>query len=325
MSQGYTKSNPIDTDGTLSANSDFLLPSQKAVKTYVDTEINAENLQTIYDKSTPTAEIVTDATRGAVTVQAGVSDTNTVIEAKNIADTVTASISGAGLVTSTARVKNQTQTELTSTSYNDYDIGNASDILFTTTNTTTTITGFASGSINGRELTISNNNSGSTNIIIIKNQDASSLAQNRVQSFDDIVLAPGEKVTFRWRVGVNVLSRWGVVSITRSTRKFIPETPAQITSNQNNYSTLGYDVLRLSTDASREITGFANGLRGKMLIINNVGSFNIVLKHQNASSTASNRMILGNAGVDVTILPNDSVTLLYDTTDSRWRLISKSF
>jgi microcystin-dependent protein len=36
MSQGYTKGIPIDNDGTLSANSDFLVPSQKAVKTYVD-------------------------------------------------------------------------------------------------------------------------------------------------------------------------------------------------------------------------------------------------------------------------------------------------
>jgi hypothetical protein len=40
MSQGYTKGAAIDTDGTLSADSDFLIPSQKAVKTYVDTEIN---------------------------------------------------------------------------------------------------------------------------------------------------------------------------------------------------------------------------------------------------------------------------------------------
>jgi len=40
MSQGSAYGIPIDTDGTLSANSDFLVPSQKAVKTYVDTEIS---------------------------------------------------------------------------------------------------------------------------------------------------------------------------------------------------------------------------------------------------------------------------------------------
>jgi hypothetical protein len=36
MAQGYTKGIPLSTDGTLSANSDLIVPSQKAVKTYVD-------------------------------------------------------------------------------------------------------------------------------------------------------------------------------------------------------------------------------------------------------------------------------------------------
>lgn len=36
MSQSFTKGIPIETDGALSANSDGLIPSQKAVKTYVD-------------------------------------------------------------------------------------------------------------------------------------------------------------------------------------------------------------------------------------------------------------------------------------------------
>jgi hypothetical protein len=218
MSQGYTKSNPIDTDGTLSANSDFLLPSQKAVKTYIDTEINAENLQTIYNKSTPTAEIVTDATRGALTVQAGVSDTNTVIEVKNTVGTVTASLTGGGLLTSVAF-----------------------------------------------------SNSG-----------------NFFQA----------------------ISR-----------------PAQITSDQNNYATAGLSILALTTDASRTITGFANGGQdGKLLIILNVGSFNIVLAHQSASSTAGNRIITNNAGTNITILPNESVTLIKDFGGvNRWRVISKSF
>ena len=36
MSQGFTKGTPIDTDPNLSLNSDIVVPSQKAVKTYVD-------------------------------------------------------------------------------------------------------------------------------------------------------------------------------------------------------------------------------------------------------------------------------------------------
>jgi hypothetical protein len=36
MAQGTTKGVPIDVDSTLAANSDLLVPSQKAIKTYVD-------------------------------------------------------------------------------------------------------------------------------------------------------------------------------------------------------------------------------------------------------------------------------------------------
>lgn len=39
MGQGYTKGVPIDVDGTLAQDSDLLVPSQKAVKTYVDTSL----------------------------------------------------------------------------------------------------------------------------------------------------------------------------------------------------------------------------------------------------------------------------------------------
>ena len=59
MSQGSAYGIPIDTDGTLSANSDQLVPSQKAIKTYVDTEIAG--------LPTP-VESVTDDGNGVVTV-----------------------------------------------------------------------------------------------------------------------------------------------------------------------------------------------------------------------------------------------------------------
>lgn len=46
MSQGTTKGIAIDTDGGLSSNSDFLTPSQKAVKTYADTKEDGSNKKT---------------------------------------------------------------------------------------------------------------------------------------------------------------------------------------------------------------------------------------------------------------------------------------
>jgi hypothetical protein len=35
MAQGFTNEQPLDTDGTLSANSDYIAPSEKAVRTYI--------------------------------------------------------------------------------------------------------------------------------------------------------------------------------------------------------------------------------------------------------------------------------------------------
>jgi len=98
-------------------------------------------------------------------------------------------------------------------------------------------------------------------------------------------------------------------------------TPAQITSNQNDYNPTGAsssNVLRLSTDASRDITGFAFSSAYKTLLVHNVGSFDIVLKDESASSTAANRFALSG---DATLSPDQSVLLWYDTTSSRWRLV----
>ena len=55
MAQGTTKGVPIDVDPTLAADSDLLVPSQKAIKTYVDTAnstkqatlVNASNIKSI--------------------------------------------------------------------------------------------------------------------------------------------------------------------------------------------------------------------------------------------------------------------------------------
>ena len=54
----------VDTDDTLAANSDTILPSQKAVKTYVDTEITSVVLGQIPDDSLTTAKMATEQKRG---------------------------------------------------------------------------------------------------------------------------------------------------------------------------------------------------------------------------------------------------------------------
>lgn len=99
--------------------------------------------------------------------------------------------------------------------------------------------------------------------------------------------------------------------------------PAQITADQNNYTPGAGSVFLLSTDAARNITGFATSPSqdagiSRSIVIANTGSFNIVLVHQSGSSTAGNRFILPGAA-NLTITPGESKLLFYDDSALRWR------
>jgi len=94
-------------------------------------------------------------------------------------------------------------------------------------------------------------------------------------------------------------------------------TPAQLTADQNNYVPGNYDVLRLSGDAARNITGIRNGTKGRRLRIFNVGSYPITLVHASASSLAANRFKFSNAK-DAVIPPASTTLIYYDSTQARW-------
>jgi len=59
MAQGFTRGTPIDTDPTLSLDSDLVVPSQKAVKDYIDTGLNTKQ---------DTITLTTTGTSGAATL-----------------------------------------------------------------------------------------------------------------------------------------------------------------------------------------------------------------------------------------------------------------
>lgn len=103
--------------------------------------------------------------------------------------------------------------------------------------------------------------------------------------------------------------------------KYAATSPAQITSNQDNYNLGTGTFFRLDSDASRNITGLANGADGRMVYLVNVGANNIVLQNQNAGSSAANRIITG-TGADVTLAPDNAATLIYDAASQRWRVLS---
>lgn len=99
--------------------------------------------------------------------------------------------------------------------------------------------------------------------------------------------------------------------------------PTQISTSQNNYAPPGMsEVLLLSSSSDVDITGFANGAALKSMYVHNTGSFSITLKHQNASSTGSNR-IIGRGGVDTVLYPNTGAYLYYPSTIlGRWLVVA---
>ena len=113
----------------------------------------------------------------------------------------------------------------------------------------------------------------------------------------------------------------GVLKLT-STFSTPATSPAQFTANTDNLAITGSGWLRLSTDASRDLTGIVAGIDGQRLEITNVGSNNLVIKHQSASSTAANRIIC-NTGADITLAANEELLLKYDATTQRWRASKK--
>lgn len=101
-------------------------------------------------------------------------------------------------------------------------------------------------------------------------------------------------------------------------------SPAQITSDQNNYDPTGignmdgYYRFGLNTDASRTLTGLlAGALDGQEIIILNNGSQNIVFANQSASSDAANRFLCPGAA-NFTLHTLDAIRLHYVTGSGWW-------
>lgn len=99
-------------------------------------------------------------------------------------------------------------------------------------------------------------------------------------------------------------------------------SPSELTADQNNYNPGSGDIFRLTANAARSITGIVGGSSGKAILLMNVDSTDaITLKHQSTSSDAANRIIVPWAGDYVLAAAGGAALLLYDATDSRWRVV----
>lgn len=95
-------------------------------------------------------------------------------------------------------------------------------------------------------------------------------------------------------------------------------------ANQNDYNPTGLDradILRVNASASIKLTGLATGVDARRVTIVNVATdFLLWLENENTSSIAANRFDLPR-GFPAFLMPDDAITLLYDGTSSRWRVV----
>ncbi|KKL74331.1 hypothetical protein LCGC14_2065960, partial [marine sediment metagenome] len=86
-----------------------------------------------------------------------------------------------------------------------------------------------------------------------------------------------------------------------------------------NVATGTVSMQRMTVSAgTAEISGFAGGRDGRVVMVVNNVTLNITLQHQNGGSTAANRFILP-GGVNLVLGTGDGAILWYDSSLSRWR------
>lgn len=131
-------------------------------------------------------------------------------------------------------------------------------------------------------------------------------------------LLPGYYISIATGTG---LDKWELIGNALS-YKLISDS---IGANQNNYAPTGWEFathLRLTaTGANRDITGFVAVADSETFVkhIVNIADFAVTLTHDDALSTAANRILLP-GDLDFSIGPNEAASLFYDETSTRWRL-----
>lgn len=152
-----------------------------------------------------------------------------------------------------------------------------------------------------------------------------------VIKFDELASAPSTPASGDWKVytkaaGLFIIDDAGVelgpLGVVTNGNRTGVISPSTLIANQDDWnpsSLATAAVIRLSTDAARDLTGIVAQAASTRLLLCNVGGFNCVLKHD-VTSTAANRFY-GPGSADFTLTPNKSAEIWYDATSARWRII----
>jgi hypothetical protein len=152
--------------------------------------------------------------------------------------------------------------------------------------------------------------------------DASTIGGKQVTS--PLTLADGyalvyDATTDKW-VAENPSSNIGKFVLTEGTTIDI-DALRGATTVINNVALSDNAFFRMvNAGQGADITGFANGENGRVIIIINQSSKNITFQQQDNRSTAANRLVLGVANKTIGI--DQSITFIYSGTLGRWVLMA---
>jgi hypothetical protein len=140
-----------------------------------------------------------------------------------------------------------------------------------------------------------------------------------------IELQDNTNITGNLAVSGNTTLGDGVTDTTDITGSLATKRGADYTTagSANDVNFGGASLVRLDTSgAAQTITGIASGRDGLILtLVNADASANVTLSNNSGSSSAGNKIVTG-TGADVVMPAGSSVTLIYDSNDGVWRVIS---
>ena len=176
-------------------------------------------------------------------------------------------------------------------------------------------------------------NISSTQKVVLKNNSASSLADNRFFFSQDITIDENmglimlyDQVMTKWRPFLpTVPGGGGLNALETATLDGSIITPAQLLADQDDYNPTGFStcqMIRQDINGNRVITGFvapAAGVDRIFAITNLSGSDRIKFKNNDSSSAAANRLLIRDNAGDKEIHEQETAIFWYDHTSSRWR------
>jgi hypothetical protein len=100
-------------------------------------------------------------------------------------------------------------------------------------------------------------------------------------------------------------------------------SPTTLAANTNDWAlstSNSYFKITSSTDVN--VTGIASGVDGRVIVLANTGSNNIIFQSENAGSTTAADRFHFPGGSDIIVAPDGTLTLIYDSGISRWRFVN---